>query len=208
MEHEENYNPLRKDKYRRTALHRAVAGGRMEVLKYFIEEKSLVPASTGEYKGTLLHYAAQFKNLDIVDYLVTKHQMDPLTQDDNGYTALHTACQGGDMNVVRYIINEIKKFSSLEDVIYDKTKDGKAPIHFAALYGHLEVVQLFINELKWHYATQIPQVSGVGLHFTAQVKVVTWMWLPILSKRKSVIQHIVQVKTRRHHYTWQPNVDT
>ena len=63
---DEDRNPLRKDKYRRTALHRAVTGGRMEVLKYFIEERGLVPACTGQYNRTLLHTAAEFKHLDIV----------------------------------------------------------------------------------------------------------------------------------------------
>jgi ankyrin len=84
-----------------------------------------------------------------VKYLVGEQQVDPLCQDEEGYTSLHLACEGGDIDVVQYLISEMKKHTSLDSIVYDKTKAGDTAVHHAALKGHLPVVKLFITDLKF-----------------------------------------------------------
>lgn len=121
------------------ALHYEAIGGHLLVAKYLIEEQSLVPACPGWYGYTPLHWAAQYNNLEMVNYLVAEQQVDPQCQNEDGLTPL---------KVIRYLVNEMTKHTPLNDVVYDRTKEGYTPLHLAALYGHLPVVKLFITELN------------------------------------------------------------
>ncbi len=141
-------NPMAKDPNNDTALHIAAAHGRIQILKYLIEDQGCNPASLGWHGTTSLHMAAEFKHLSIVQYLVTQHQVDSLEQDDNGYSSLHRACQGGDLPIVKYIFNTILTYMNIQDVFNDFTQHNTSPIDVAALNGHLHIVNYFILDLK------------------------------------------------------------
>ncbi len=108
-----------KDTNNNTALHIAVYYGRIQILKYLIEDQGCNPASLGQDGTTPLHTAAQYKHLSIVQYLVTQHQVDSLLQDDEGYSPLHTACVGADLPIVKYIFNTILTYMNIKDVFRD-----------------------------------------------------------------------------------------
>ncbi len=137
-----------KDTNSNTALHVAAEFGRIQVLKYLIEDQGCNPASLGCNGTTPLHRAATFKHLAIVQYLITQHQVDSLFQNETGYSPLHKACQGGDLPIVKYIFNTILTYMSIEDVFNDFTQHSTTPIHMAALWGHLHIVNYFILDLK------------------------------------------------------------
>ncbi len=142
------HNPMKKDSNNNTALHIAAKYGRIEILKYLIEDQGCNPASLGQYGATPLHRAAEGKHLSIVQYLITQHQVDSLEQDDHGYSPLHRACQGGDLAIVKFLINSMLAFMKIEDIFNDFTKYKTTPIHGAALGGHLDIVNYFIVDLK------------------------------------------------------------
>ena len=142
------HNPMGKDPNNNTALHIAAKYGRIEILKYLIEDQEYNPASLGWHGTTPLHTAAERKHLSIVQYLITQHQVDSLLQDDYGYSPLHSACKGGDLPIVEYLMKSILTYMRIEDVLNDFTKHNTTPIHVAAQEGHFDIVKYFILDLK------------------------------------------------------------
>ena len=61
-------------------------GGNLDVLKYFIDERSWNPACLGHDGRTPLHVATEHAHFDVVKYLVIEQQVEPLCQDENGWT--------------------------------------------------------------------------------------------------------------------------
>ena len=61
----------------------AAVKGKLNTLKFFIEEQHYDPKQKGFMSKTLLHCACAFGHLDIVKYLIEKHQLDPLSKDEN-----------------------------------------------------------------------------------------------------------------------------
>ncbi len=116
------HNPMGKDTNNNTALHVAADHGRIQILKYLIEDQGCNPASLGWHGTTPLHTAAEYKHLSIVQYLVTQHQVDSLFQNDEGYSPLHTACMGGDLPIVKYLFNTILTYMNIKDIFNDFTQ--------------------------------------------------------------------------------------
>jgi hypothetical protein len=52
----------------------------------------------------------------------------------------------------------MKKHTSLDSIVYDRTKAGYTVVDFAALNGHLPVVKLFIVDL--HFDPNTPGFVG------------------------------------------------
>ena len=146
---DKEHNPLQVDKNRDNALHYTALGGHLPVMKYLIEDQRLNPACWGKKSWTPLHYAAYFKHLELVKYLISEQQVNPLCRDEDGFTPLHHACEGGDIDVVQYLISEMKKHTSLDSIVYDRTKARYTAVDYAALNGHLPIIKLFITDLKF-----------------------------------------------------------
>ncbi len=53
------HNPMGKDTNDQTALHIAAQYGRIQILKYLIEDQGCNPASLGQFGATPLHVAAE-----------------------------------------------------------------------------------------------------------------------------------------------------
>ena len=164
----EKLDAMKKDGTGNTILHCAADNGHLNVLKYGIQERGLDPACRGWSKQTPLHRAAIKRHLELVKYLVQlgEQQVGPPYWDEYGYTPLHRACVNGDIDIIQYLINEMKKHTSLDSVIYDRTKAGNTAVHIAALSGHLPVIKLFIS--KWNFNLNIPGQDGASpLHSAA-----------------------------------------
>ena len=121
-------NPLQKDEYGDTALHTAVEGGSLDVLKYFIDERNCNPACLGWHGRTPLHDA---------------------TDHSRGWTPLHISCGRGGLSIVKFLTGEIEKYKPMKDLMPSlTTKEKNTPLHFAALNGHIDIVRFFITDLK------------------------------------------------------------
>lgn len=90
----EGHNPYA---FEISALHAAALYGKLDILKYLIEEEGYNPAPEGKYGRTPLHLAAEAQHPHIIEYLVSKQQMDPFCLDREGCTPLHVACENGDL---------------------------------------------------------------------------------------------------------------
>lgn len=92
----------------RTALYWAADGtafspGRLNIVRYFIDEKMCDPFQRDNYGNTLLHAAEWNGSLDIVKYLVEEKGLDVNVKDNDGNTPLSESTQRGKTAIVQYL---------------------------------------------------------------------------------------------------------
>lgn len=120
---EEGANPLDEDENNDTVLHYA---GKLDILKYLIEDVGCNPATEGWLGSTTLHSAAAAKQLPIVKYLIEQCQLDPSVLDDENYRSpLVYACRSGDLNIVRYLIECMRENTMTLDDIFNVPNSQK-----------------------------------------------------------------------------------
>ena len=71
-----------KDAYNDTPLHLAALEGKLDVVKFFIEDLNCEADNRDQFGSIPLHQASQNGHLNIVQYLVDTHHCDPLCQDE------------------------------------------------------------------------------------------------------------------------------
>ncbi|MFP3025899.1 MAG: ankyrin repeat domain-containing protein [Wolbachia sp.] len=156
-----------------TFLYAAVCLGKLETVKYLVDEKKANVDAKSCSGCTALHFAAERGHLDIVKYLVDK-EANVDAQDNDGCTPLHIAAQNSHFDIVEYLINHTKvnvsiksycdhtllhfaaEGGNLETVKYlvgrgananARDKWGYTPLHSAAECGHLNIIRYFVEDL-------------------------------------------------------------
>jgi ankyrin repeat protein len=84
-------------------LHEACRGGRLDFVKFLIEDKGMNIDSTNNYNDTPLHRASQYGQLEIVKYLVQRNANLEIEDLDN-WTALHQAASQNQKEVYDYLV--------------------------------------------------------------------------------------------------------
>ena len=158
---EKGNNPLEKDVNDETSLQYAVKFGKLDILKYLIDDVQCSPATKGWRGSTILHTAAETKQLSILTYLIEDCKQDPTaTLDDYDSSPLSYACRGGDLTTVRYLVNIYKNFGmNVQDTEKPKKKSGDPydvhtlrddvqhePLSCACFCGFVPVVKYLIEE--------------------------------------------------------------
>eukprot|EP00731_Ephydatia_muelleri_P000563 Em0001g563a len=101
------HDPHLKDENGDTALNVAACSGKLETLKYLIEECNCSPVCLGRDDRTPLHNACQDNgNLHVVRYLMEKHNCHHSVKDKHGDTPLNVAALSGHLDIVTYFIEE------------------------------------------------------------------------------------------------------
>ena len=123
-----------RNKYGDTPLHRAAAGGRLDIVQYLISERGCDPMSRGWHGRTPLHDACHTGRLDVVKYLMEDVRVDSSCRDDDtGATPLHLAALGGQLSVVKVLV---------EDYLCDpgvRDKKGQTPADVVQRKGHTHI---------------------------------------------------------------------
>ncbi|WP_353289200.1 ankyrin repeat domain-containing protein [Wolbachia endosymbiont (group A) of Paraperithous gnathaulax] len=122
-----------------TFLYAVVCLGKLETVKYLVDEKKANVDAKSSSSCTALHFAAERGYLDIVKYLVDK-EANVDAQDNNGCTPLHIAAQNGHSDLVKYFINQTKVDVNI------KSGCGCTLLHFAAEGGNLEAVEYLVGK--------------------------------------------------------------
>ncbi|CAN2103767.1 ankyrin repeat domain-containing protein [Wolbachia pipientis] len=122
----------------RTPLHYAAQEGKLDVVKYLVEEKH-ADVNANDNDGFIpLHYAAAHGNLRLVKYMVEKGA-DFNAKCNRLRTPLHLAAMYGYIEVVKYLKERGAAFNL-------KGHYGQSPLHSATINGKLEVVKYLVKE--------------------------------------------------------------
>jgi ankyrin repeat protein len=126
------------DKDGDTPLHWAAGNGKLELMKYLVEEKGADAKAANNGGNTPLHRAASNGKLDVVKYLVIKGA-DAKAANNGGDTPLHRAAENGGLDVVKYLVEEKGVDAKAAN------NRGDTPLHWAAANGKLDLVKYLIE---------------------------------------------------------------
>lgn len=150
---EEGANPLDKDKHNNTLLDIVAMMGRLNILRYLIEDKGCNPGTEGGEGMTVLHVAAESNQFHIVQYLVNECQMDPSALDNYNRSPLTHACRHSNLEMATFLTESTLEYMKKEDVFYsDYTSVAHlkkiviSPLCVACFHGHLPIVKYLIEE--------------------------------------------------------------
>ncbi|CED85476.1 FYVE finger containing protein [Phaffia rhodozyma] len=138
-------------------VHLASSHGKLDILKYLIEEGAAVDVQDAEGE-TALHKASLKGHLDIIAYLIEEKKVDPHARDSEGFTALHDACSRGYLDIVQFLCanSSAATYNPAEAVdggqertkgVDKRSKGGWTPLMCACANGHLPVVLYLVT--KW-----------------------------------------------------------
>ena len=118
-------------------LHRSSGYGKLDIVKFCVEEKGFDVNSRDGYGNTALHEAAARGHLQVLQHLLSSGA-DVKEKSNNGDTALHRAARWGHLQVLQHLL------SSGADV-NTKNKYGYTALHEAAGREHLQVLQYLLS---------------------------------------------------------------
>jgi ankyrin repeat protein len=116
----------------RTALYLALSKGRLEVVKYLLDNGASTSLKDG---NTLLIIAMYSGNLDVVKYLVEERDLDVNEKNKQGQTPLFIAALTGRMEIVKYLVEEKKADINVKD------NNGDSPLKYAAMTAKVDIMK-------------------------------------------------------------------
>ncbi|KAI5119908.1 hypothetical protein M0805_003712 [Coniferiporia weirii] len=130
-----------------TVVHAAASRGRMNALKWLIEDCGGIPDLEDKEGETALHKAALNGRLQVISYLVGAGA-EVNARDGDGWTALHNACSKGYLDIVRWLCETGGAADEFEGVrgVDARSKGGWTPLMNAASKGHLPVVLYLLSK--------------------------------------------------------------
>ena len=159
-------------------LNIAATYGKIDIVKYLIEELKCSPRCPGQLGRSPLHNDCEKNgNIEMVKYLVEKHRCDLSGRDEQGNTPLNVAASSGSLGILKYLIEEknwnlrspgqlgrsplhnaCRKKGNLEMVKYlvekhgcdpnTKDENGSNSVHMAALSGSIDILIYLIEEIE------------------------------------------------------------
>ncbi|CAO1635991.1 unnamed protein product [Jaminaea pallidilutea] len=119
-------------------IHHAAKTGKLDVLRWLVEEAGALVEIEDREGETALHKAALAGRLPVISYLLAKGAAAD-TADADGWTPLHNACARGYLDIVRYLVENGQASLDVRG-----GRGGWTPLMNAASNGHMPVVRYFI----------------------------------------------------------------
>ncbi|KAL6847063.1 hypothetical protein ACP4OV_022916 [Aristida adscensionis] len=120
----------------KNALHFAAVNGRLEIVKYLVEELEFDVNSRGAEGETPMIFAAAKGSVPVLSYLL-EHGGDPATADNKGCTPLHDAAERGHCGAIRLLLSR--------GVAVDPLNQRGTPLHLAAAKDQDEAVKILLE---------------------------------------------------------------
>ncbi|MFW5693983.1 MAG: ankyrin repeat domain-containing protein [Alkalispirochaeta sp.] len=128
--------PVESTDYRdKTPLLMAAEQGRMDIVRYLVEEAEAdVNATTPESRGeiTPLRYAITNEDYEMVRYLV-RNGADVNQANRAGWTPIMTAARTGNREILGFLLDEGAD-------LHARTEDGTTPVRVASNHGWTDIV--------------------------------------------------------------------
>jgi ankyrin repeat protein len=117
----------------------AVRSGKIEVVKYVINDCEVTPKYMSGYNRMYFLEALAEAKPEFVNRILTEYLFTADLEDQEGETLLFKACRKGNLELAKLLIEE-------HDVDFNHEKSlGELPLHAAACSGNLELVRYLIN---------------------------------------------------------------
>ena len=175
---EQHCDPACRGYFRRTPLHYACKSGKLDMVKFLVEEcRCDLRVRTNFYGETPLHFACQGNgNIDIVRFLIVEQHCDPACREYFRRTPLHYACESGKLDIVRFLVEECRcdlrvrndddtpvhlacqrngNIDIVRFLVVDQHCDpecrgrlGRTPLHYACESGKLDIVRFLVEECR------------------------------------------------------------
>ena len=136
-----------KNTYNNTPLHLAALEGKLDVVKFFIEDLGIEADIRGQFGRIPLHYASENGQLDVVQYLVDIHHCDPLCPAINQITPMDLALSNNHLHIVSYFLTKVnlKEVLLREHFFYAEIVDNTSEVFH--LLGLISRSRTFANEV-------------------------------------------------------------
>ena len=118
-----------------SALQRMCKEGRLDHVKFLMENKADPGRKSNKNVPSPLHFAIKYKHVEIVKYMVN-NGADP---NGSGYTTLSLAAEFGQLELVKFLLN------NGADPTMSSASEIKNALHYSATFGHLEVVKCLLE---------------------------------------------------------------
>ncbi|MDC7124981.1 MAG: ankyrin repeat domain-containing protein [Spirochaetales bacterium] len=125
-----------------TVLHTLADYGRLECIKYLIEEKGFDPHCVNKGNNTILHNACWSGSIDLVKYLVLEIKMDVNVQDRAKVFPSMWAAASGRIEVLKFLIEQGADYSRTD--MY-----GNSILTEACKKGYKDMVEYIVNALDF-----------------------------------------------------------
>ena len=146
-----------------TLLHDAASCGRLETVKYLVEERHMGLDLRDVYERTPLHAAARSGALNLVKYLVDDRKANLYDHDFYYKSLLHQAVIGQNLDVVKYLVDDMNMLPCIEDTDIL----GLTVAMEAARYGSVPILKYLVDEKRANISAV--DVNGLNcLHLAAR----------------------------------------
>jgi ankyrin repeat protein len=124
-----------------TPLHIAAWHGKLDVVKYLVDNCNGNVEAGDKYGRTPLHFACWNGTINVVKYLIEDCGASIDTATRFGFRAIHYAVYGNNISIVRYLMTNAKR-KRVGYVFYSNIEamGGITPLYIAAKSGYFELV--------------------------------------------------------------------
>ena len=155
------------------SLHSASAAGRLDMVKYLVEEMN-VDLLSKDLEGDIpLHHAASNGQLSVVKYFIEEKRVFVDTPNDNGKTPLHYAAAAGQLEVVKYLIEQAYASAFARD------KYGWSVFQDAVKQCQLNVIRYLVEN------------RGIDVRNTGAILVISLLSQAANSSEKDVVEYLI-----------------
>ena len=121
----------------RIPFHNACLTGRLEIVKWMVENGANVEVEHHWFGHRPLHHACRFGHLDVAKYLA-EMGADMNAESSSGNRPAHFACRQGHLETVKWLAENGADLSACN-------KAGRQPLYWACWEGRLEAAKVLIE---------------------------------------------------------------